>query len=50
MNIKTLRLSAGKILSIPKRIRDNGRNLIQEISSSVNGQNRTNFELRDISS
>jgi len=50
MNIKTRQLPAEKILSISKRIRDNGRNLIQETSSSDNGQNRTNFDLMDISS
>jgi len=50
MNIKTRRLPAGTILRIPKRIRDNGSNLIQETSSSDNGQNRTNFELMDLPS
>jgi hypothetical protein len=50
MSIKTLRFPAGKILSIPKRIRDNGRNLTQETSSSDNGKDKTNFELMELSS
>lgn len=50
MNIKTRRLPAEKFLSVPKRIRDNARNLVQETSLSDNGQNRTNFELMDFSS